>query len=332
MEERRKGSIEERGSGGKREGRSASKRFYLPCSSFSVPFHPKLPILSFLPTLPILLTLAVLAACSSELEPFTGTSEAPFALYGYLDANADTQFVRVSAVRHTPEDHGDPLDADVVLTDLGSGEQTIWQDSLLLLDDGTEARLFYAPLRVGAGTAYRLDVRRTADGAATQATTEVPSRPGFQPGLAEARFGSIRQTVYWLGLTRRPSETTLRYRVGEVGDTAVQVVELPYLMAGEAGQVSTDAGVRQGWGFPIFLSEDRREVLRRLERPATDSTLALYDVTMRIERLSAAWGEQENPINIENGFGFFGAVAAYEATWRPDSMAVRALGYAPLPR
>ncbi|MGI9175750.1 MAG: hypothetical protein ACR2GR_10580 [Rhodothermales bacterium] len=329
----------ERGSGGKREVRNAaSKLFYRSCSSpslslllsFSAPLHPKLPVRPFLPVLPAL--LALFAACSSELEPFTESTDAPFALYGYLDASADTQFVRVSALRQTAGIGDDPLHAEVMLTNLGSGEQVVWRDSLLRLDDGTKARLFYAPLRVDVGAAYRLDVRRTTDGAATRATTEVPPRPGFQPGPPEERLGTVQQTVYWLGLTRRPSGTRLRYRVGETGDTAVQTVDLPYLPAGALGQVFTDEGVRDGWGFPVALSADRREVLRHLERPPDDSTLVLYDITMRIERLSAAWQDQENPANIENGFGFFGAVAAYEAAWQPDSMAVRAAGYVPLPR
>ena len=112
----------------------------------------------------------------------------------------------------------------------------------------------------------------------------------------------------------------------------MQTVDLPYLPAGAPGQVLTETGVREGWGFPVALGADRREVLRHLERPADDSTLVLYDVTMRIERLSEAWRDPDDAANLENGFGFFGAIAAYEATWRPDSAAVRAAGYVPVSR
>ena len=48
---------------------------------------------------------------------------------------------------------------------------------------------------------------------------------------------------------------------------------------------------------------------------------------VEIEQLSAEWQNPELSVNIENGFGFFGAIARYTLSWTLDEADLKRLGY-----
>ena len=51
--------------------------------------------------------------------------------------------------------------------------------------------------------------------------------------------------------------------------------------------------------------------------------------SLEIEQLSDEWETPEAPVNIENGFGFFGSVARNVETWTLEAADIRQLGYKP---
>ncbi|RMF65573.1 MAG: DUF4249 family protein [Bacteroidetes bacterium] len=130
------------------------------------------------PILPLLGFLALmLGACDTAVSPLRDDPDAFFALHGYLDTGADTQYVRVQALRSTvaPETTAF-LDATVHSLDEATGATRAWHDSLVTLEDGRPGHLFFAPFRPEPGRTYRLVVTRS-DGARTEARITTPAPP-----------------------------------------------------------------------------------------------------------------------------------------------------------
>ena len=115
----------------------------------------------------------LLAGCDPSVDAFQ-ENELHYSIFGYLNASADTQFVRVEPLRDgmltsTPE----RLQADVTLTHLGTGRTTSLHDSLFRYLDGASAHNFYTTVDIEPTASYRLQVHGPG-GAASQAQTAVP--------------------------------------------------------------------------------------------------------------------------------------------------------------
>ena len=106
---------------------------------------------------------AALGACDADFDPYT---DGPpfFALDGVLDGRRDSVFVRVQDLRVPPGARPAPEGLRVVLT--GGGAEVPLRDSLVALADGGTGLLYWAPLRLRPGTAYRLRAERADDAAA----------------------------------------------------------------------------------------------------------------------------------------------------------------------
>lgn len=130
----------------------------------------------------------MLSGCDESVDPFI-ESDRYFSLFGTLDMNADTQWVRVVPIDTTIFGMGaETIDAVVSSTDLATRTLTTWRDSLFEFRDGSLGHVFYAPLRVQPGHIYRIDVDRS-DGARSTAETEVPELP-------TATVGSVTRVVF----------------------------------------------------------------------------------------------------------------------------------------
>ena len=158
--------------------------------------------------------LAVLggAACSSAFEPQQET-DAYFSLFGYLDASADTQWVRVTPLRATADPDPGPLGADVVLERVSTGERWPLRDSLFTFPSGAVARNAWTTAPVEPGETYRVVVRR-ADGAETRATVRVPPTPP-RPEVVDGVFSCPARVVF--SGVERVVDATAVYRDRETG-------------------------------------------------------------------------------------------------------------------
>ena len=126
----------------------------------------------------LLFLLLVLAGCEEEpFEPIEG-NELVFSVYGFLDASADTQWVRVTSVRHSLLGSPDPP-ATVTLEHLGTGEVTPLRDSLFVYSSLTDvdgelyARNFWTDVPMEPGATYRLTATRS-DGVSATTTALIP--------------------------------------------------------------------------------------------------------------------------------------------------------------
>lgn len=74
--------------------------------------------ISFLNINLFIVGIILLAGCDQTFEPIQENNQYYFSLYGYLDAAADTQWVRVGPARQDINETPDPAGIEVTLEDL----------------------------------------------------------------------------------------------------------------------------------------------------------------------------------------------------------------------
>jgi hypothetical protein len=261
--------------------------------------------------------VACCAACDNTITPITDDPEALFAVYGFLDTAADTQFVRVEALRATVLDPGGaPLDAEVSSTDLGTGERVTWSDSIIVLDDGTMGHLFFAAFQPRVGNTYRLEIRRP-DGRATQATTKIPPVPDVFVSSPMGDTLTLAQRIILKDIRDIPFHVSMQYQVG-VEPEQRKTIDISYENAGDRAAT--------GWQIEIQLVRDRGIILGRLNRVRFDRSVLFFGLNMVVSLLSHEW--QAGPtFNITNGEGFFGAISRAELTWKLTTADVNKIGF-----
>lgn len=265
------------------------------------------------------LLAVLLGGCDPSLDLVTDPGDrTPYYVAGYLDTAADTQFVRVDAVRPTrlPAD-ASPLDAVVTTTELRTGAVVVWRDSLATRTDGTPAHLFWATFRPEAGRTYRLAVARS-DGAETTATTALPARPPVTVGPAEFVSAAPSQSVLWANMRATPEEAAVIYEVAREPGTPPTAVAVPYAVRGSV--------TREGWRVRVRLGDDQAVVRQALGLGPTQ-TAYFHGLRMRIERRSDEWDLPADVTDVENGLGFFGAVGRFTTTWKLSDDILAALDY-----
>jgi hypothetical protein len=77
----------------------------------------------------LLATVVLLAGCDQTFEPLQETDRV-FSIYGYLEATADTQWIRVMPIRASIFSGPDPIDAVVTRENLANGRTLQLRDSL----------------------------------------------------------------------------------------------------------------------------------------------------------------------------------------------------------
>ncbi len=124
---------------------------------------------------PLLLALLAVAGCEVPLDPIE-PSDVAFSLSGYLDASADTQWVRVEPFARSTAASTNPVDAAVTLSGPG-GSATLTQ-KVRFFPTGP-AHLFWTTAPVAPGQTYQL-VARASDGRAASVDVSVPDTTGVE--------------------------------------------------------------------------------------------------------------------------------------------------------
>lgn len=115
----------------------------------------------------------LLAGCNQTFQPIRDGDQYTFSIYGYLDASADTQMVRITPARHQlgvleklPEMH-------VTLTNLESSTTTVMNDSLIYSPDGRHIPIAWTTTDIEPEQTYELRAERP-DGAESHVTVTIP--------------------------------------------------------------------------------------------------------------------------------------------------------------
>lgn len=279
--------------------------------------------------LPLCLLALALASCEEAVAP-ASSGGVQFTLYGALDPTAEAQAVRLIRIRDRlePSEPG-PSGATLTSTDLGTGEEHAWRDSVVVLADGSAANIFVSPFRAEFGHTYRL-VAEAEGGLPASAVVEVPER--VRPLRRGPFFGSegASEEVRWLGAPR------LNGALVEV-ELASAICER-YEVALEADVVGPS---ELGWSASVPYAR----IARRVNEVHGVSASALGILRVRVEGrvAGAAWvppGGVFDPevlvepgafTNVTDGFGFVGASYPTSLEWAPSADTQRRAGFRPLP-
>lgn len=269
----------------------------------------------------------VWTGCEEAVDP-TLEDSAQFTLYGALDPEASSQALRVFPIRDRLEvPEPGPLEATVVSTDLQTGEEQVWRDSVVVLNSGG-ANVFVADFAPEYGHTYQIVVTG-ASGMPSSVVVDVP--PLIEPILRVPTFGpeGAAQAVLWPGAARlNQARVTLnmissdcqRYSYEIRGDNAAPLdfgwtVQVPF--ARVAQEVPSDLGVAAN-RLSILEVEVRAEVANRAWTPPSGE----FDPEVLIEPGTFS--------NVTNGFGFVGAKYPSRVRWRPAAQLMSRAGFRPL--
>jgi hypothetical protein len=123
----------------------------------------------------------LVSSCDTSVDLYD-LNDRHFSILGFLDASADTQFIRIEHLRDSVAYGSGPLQAEVTLEHLETGEVTVLRDSLAQIFDPVEEEFipihkFWVPLRLQPAGRYRLTVTGEGGAASTAAVTLPDSFP-----------------------------------------------------------------------------------------------------------------------------------------------------------
>jgi hypothetical protein len=115
-----------------------------------------------------------LTGCDQTFEPFQENEQYAFSMYGFLDASADTQWIRLMPVRQTFFLKPDPLDVTMTLEHLGSeGESSMLNDSLFYYGQNAYAWNYWTTMQLQPLESYLLRAE-SSDGNISSVTVTLP--------------------------------------------------------------------------------------------------------------------------------------------------------------
>ena len=252
-----------------------------------------------------------LAGCETSFEPFEA-SDGAFSLYGFLDAAADTQFVRVSPLRDSLFTRAAPLDATVTMEHLGTGRTSVWRDSLFRFSNGALAHNVWTSEPVEPGATYRLTVTRP-DGAASTALVQLP--PDFPTPIISVLPSSPDVYITAIGVERL-AEIRMTYHLRDVRSGARTTFPRSFL---DRIRPFSEADV-DGWSLQFIPADVLADV--QTLRDANQEVLA---IDLFIAAAGPDWPDlegldletlalPETVTNVEGGVGYVGGIVS-KGTW-----------------
>lgn len=291
------------------------------------------------PHVMIALLLGLCAAatgCEDAVRPSLGIDR-PFTMWGLLDPTAGIQAVRVFEIEETIQViQPEAIDAEVRTMDLETGEEVVWQDSVVNIRDRGFRHIFWADLEVVHNRRYRMTARRS-DGAVSTAEVTVP--PPVELEVLPPDTNAVSQILLPLFLHGDPPSLVRievwyeSIAINSTGTLTIQrPVTLPY--TGEP---------RRGPDGTTFLI-DLREDLQRIRRVYAENNISAEKIELRSMELRVHIGNAEwtSPIgafdpeflvepgvlsNVENGFGFLAAGYVEIINWRPPTVLLQRAGF-----
>ena len=258
--------------------------------------------------------VALLSACDESIPPPDSINET-YTLWGAFDPRSDVQAVRVVPITDTIGlGTRDALDVTVLSTNVETGAETVWRDSVVQYANGSIGHVYLGDLNPDFESRHVFRVVRP-EGAEVSALVPVP--PLVEPLLQTVALTAREATypIFWPGAPQ-VNAPTLTYFL-ESGTCQRDSVQIAFPGASDPAEF--------GWQMAFRLSEDSAPVAARFQEP-----MALLRLTVRGEVASEGWrlplaAARDRELllqptvltNVENGFGFIGSAYRTSLTWSP---------------
>lgn len=135
----------------------------------------------------LLTVFTILSSCTENFQALEENDRYPFSIYGYLDASADTQWVRVTPVREQVEATLEVPDMTVSIENLDTGNTIVMKDSLFQ-NRGANYLNFWTTEPIEHNQQYRVVAERP-DGVSSEATVNVPAELPTPLVIIQTAFG-----------------------------------------------------------------------------------------------------------------------------------------------
>ena len=284
--------------------------------------------------------IIAVGSCDQTIDPIVG-EDRPFTVWGYLDATADTQRVRVFSISATlGVDRSGPIDAVVTTTDLDTGEEKLWVDEVVTFPNGDVGHVFWSAFTAQHDHRYRLEVARS-DGAVSTAQVTIP--PPVTVELVNAR-NAVVVPAYIHGKPPNLVDVSVVYDAITLppanpwppGSTTPP----PVLVKVPVSYSGTEEPTDDGWRFEIRLRRDFEIVQEEfVTRCLPGDLIALRRIAFRFLAADAQWAPPNDSFdpnllvepgtfsNVTNGFGFFGGGYTVREEWIPTDVVLRTVGF-----
>ncbi|MCY4672842.1 MAG: hypothetical protein OXD43_03580 [Bacteroidetes bacterium] len=288
----------------------------------------------------LLLAVSFLTSCDQSIDPVIG-EDRPFTIWGYLDAHADTQRVRVFSIEdRLGVDRAGPIDATVTSTNLTTGEVHTWIDREITYSDSSVGHVFEAAFRARYEERYRLSVRRS-DGVESNAEVTIP--PPVEVELTDERNrvivpvqihgkppNLVGVSVTYDAITLPPANPW------PPGSATPPAVRLPVAVSYSGKEKPTE----NGWRYELNLRDDFALVQEQFELSCLSRDhIALRRIYFQFLAADEQWAPPNGSFdpnlliepgtfsNVENGYGFFGGGYTVSTHWIPTEIILRNIGY-----
>ncbi len=288
----------------------------------------------------LLLAVSFLTSCDQSIDPVIG-EDRPFTIWGYLDAHADTQRVRVFSIEERlGVDRAGPIDATVTSTNLTTGEVHTWIDREITYSDSSVGHVFEAAFSARYEERYRLSVLRS-DGAESSAEVTIP--PPVEVELTDER-NRVIVPVQIHGKPPNLVDVSVTYDAITLppanpwppGSATPPAVRLPVAVSYSGKEEPTE----NGWLYELNLRDDFALVQEQFELSCLSRDhIALRRIYFQFLAADEQWDPPNSSFdpnlliepgtfsNVENGYGFFGGGYTVSTHWIPTEIILRNIGY-----
>ncbi len=248
-----------------------------------------------------------LSACDETFQPLQDNERHSFSIYGYLDASADTQWVRVTPVREQLEQSTIKPQMEVTLNHLQNEGTTVMNDSLFQFPDGFHILNAWTTTDIEPGQTYRLQAERP-DGGASSVTVTTPD--DFPMPRMEGSRCNVKLVIEGV---ERLVDVQYRWhvRISRPGLVFETLWTVPF-----RDRISRDSSGEFSVWISIPLARDR--VAERLETFSDNITVQVLDSHIFVAAAGPEWiGNEEIESlddleyalpeifsNVEGGTGF----------------------------
>jgi hypothetical protein len=148
----------------------------------------------------------ILYGCDQTFQPISDNGNFTFSIYGYLDASADTQWVRITPARKQLAAFQEVPEMHVTLTHLETGNTTVMNDSLQPFGQGFNVLNVWTTMDIEPEQSYKLWARRS-DGAESHVTVTIP--PDFPTPVLYTNENGASGDLHFNGVERVADVQTL---------------------------------------------------------------------------------------------------------------------------
>ncbi len=258
----------------------------------------------------LLLVSFFAVTCDESFEPREENTEYFFSMYGYLDATADTQWIRLVPVREDFDPKPDQIEAEVIIRNIDTGEQAVMNDSLFNPNPLVVYWNFWTTMDIEPEHTYEITAT-LPDGETSSTIVTIP--PDFPTPIYALYFG---EEVLIVRNVKDVADVQSVYRVRETFFNREYIFTFSHIQDSLESPLPNEIFFRLDYSRDVGLmarqfpdTEWIIEDQQLFVASAGPEWINLYEVEEEIYTLA------EGVSNIKNGVGFMIGAVTKTVPW-----------------